>query len=990
MCNTQGACVGCITAANCGTDTPCQTHTCSAAGVCGVTNATAGTVLPAQNQTAGDCKRVQCDGQGQSTTVNDDTDKPVDGNACTKDLCSAGIASNPPEDSGTTCNQSNGTRCNGSGSMPACVQCLQPSDCPGTDTECHHRTCSATGVCGISNDPDGKLVQTQTSRDCKKNICMGGAEVAANDDLDVPADGNGCTNDLCTGGVPSHTPLGINASCDESGGTRCNGAGACVLCTATSQCDPDSFCQTFTCSLTGQCVPSNTGNGTALPAAMQIASDCKKKVCNGAGGVVELADDADVIVDGNACTSDTCSNGAPQNTSLPAGTQCSQSNGSMCNGSATSPACVECVSNANCGTDTQCQVFTCSASGQCSSAPRNEGMTVSDAPGDCKKDVCTSGAITTVNDNNDVPADNNPCTDDTCSNGMPQNMNVSATVSCGPSLMCDGYGNCVGCITAANCPTGNACQVAVCKTGGICDFTNVAEFTAVTDTMAGDCHTNECDGNGGIRSVVNTNDKPSNNGNECMQGTCNGGAPAVIPQNSGFACTTGTGVKCDGAGACVECLGPSECPGDDDECSPRTCISGVCGTQITPVGTPVMVQISGDCKDSICDGFGGVTTTSNNSDPPAPTNDCMTPACSAGNVTLTPTAHGTTCTQNNGRTCDGSGTCRLTFNVVRIGDGVTPLASGTSAPVFIEERTLNGAAIGTVIGTPVPLPTALSGANLAYTNSGSGSSEGGLSLSGDGKYVTLVGYNTGTGTAPVSTTPGINRLVARVDAAGNFNTTTLLTAFIGDNVRGATTQDGSVFWVGGSSSGTSGGVWSVLLGSTGAGNQVVTTPNNASYPHIFDGQLYISASNGTFRSPMAVGSGLPTTGPIMPTTLPGLPIATASPNSYVFFDRDSSIAGVDTLYIADDGGASVRGIQKWTKGASGWMRSPTTLNVTPAVGFKGLAGVVTGSTITLIASTADSAVRLVVFVDDGVTAPVIIGAAPTNEIFRGVALAPHL
>ena len=95
MCNAQGACVGCITAANCGTDTTCQTHTCSAAGVCGVTNAAVGTLLPAQNQTAGDCKRVQCDGQGQSTTVNDDTDKPVDGNACTKDLCNAGIVVEP-------------------------------------------------------------------------------------------------------------------------------------------------------------------------------------------------------------------------------------------------------------------------------------------------------------------------------------------------------------------------------------------------------------------------------------------------------------------------------------------------------------------------------------------------------------------------------------------------------------------------------------------------------------------------------------------------------------------------------------------------------------------------------------------------------------------------------------------------------------------------------------------------------------------------------
>ena len=302
MCNAQGACVGCITAANCGTDTPCQTHTCSAAGVCGVTNAAVGTLLPAQNQTAGDCKRVQCDGQGQSTTVNDDTDKPVDGNACTQDLCNAGIFSNPPEASGTVCNQSGGTKCNGSGSAPACVQCLQPSDCPGTDTECHHRTCSATGMCGISNTADGTPVQARRSRDCKKNICMGGAEVVANDDTDLPDDSNGCTNDLCAAACrptrrwPSTGPA-------TKRGTRCNGAGACVVCTAAIQCGTDSFCQMLRARAAMRPEPRRQRDGPS--ACMQIASDCKKKVCNGAGAVVDLAEGTNVFVDGNACTADT-------------------------------------------------------------------------------------------------------------------------------------------------------------------------------------------------------------------------------------------------------------------------------------------------------------------------------------------------------------------------------------------------------------------------------------------------------------------------------------------------------------------------------------------------------------------------------------------------------------------------------------------------------------------------------------------------------------
>ena len=116
--------------------TPPARRTPAPTATCGVTNAAVGTLLP-PNQTAGDCKKVQCDGAGQSQTVNDDTDKPVDSNACTQDLCNAGIPSNPPEAAGTACSQSGGTKCNGSGTAPACVQCLAPTDCTGTDTECH-------------------------------------------------------------------------------------------------------------------------------------------------------------------------------------------------------------------------------------------------------------------------------------------------------------------------------------------------------------------------------------------------------------------------------------------------------------------------------------------------------------------------------------------------------------------------------------------------------------------------------------------------------------------------------------------------------------------------------------------------------------------------------------------------------------------------------------------------------------------------------------
>ena len=90
-----GQCVSCLTAAACpGTDTECQVRTC-VSGTCGVSFTATGTPVTSQPM-SGDCKRVQCNGSGMAVVVNDDSDKPVDGNPCTSDVCTNGTRSNPP------------------------------------------------------------------------------------------------------------------------------------------------------------------------------------------------------------------------------------------------------------------------------------------------------------------------------------------------------------------------------------------------------------------------------------------------------------------------------------------------------------------------------------------------------------------------------------------------------------------------------------------------------------------------------------------------------------------------------------------------------------------------------------------------------------------------------------------------------------------------------------------------------------------------------
>jgi hypothetical protein len=72
----------CITPADCaGSDDDCRTPTCDM-GVCGVSFTPANT--PVAAQTAHDCLQAVCDGNGNATSIPDDTDLPLDdGDPCT-------------------------------------------------------------------------------------------------------------------------------------------------------------------------------------------------------------------------------------------------------------------------------------------------------------------------------------------------------------------------------------------------------------------------------------------------------------------------------------------------------------------------------------------------------------------------------------------------------------------------------------------------------------------------------------------------------------------------------------------------------------------------------------------------------------------------------------------------------------------------------------------------------------------------------------------
>jgi hypothetical protein len=97
--------------------------------------------------------------------------------------------------------------------------------------------------------------------------------------------------------------------------------------------------------------------------------------------------------------------------------------------------------------------------------------------------------------------------------------------------------------------------------------------------------------------------------------------------------------------------------------------------------------------------------------------------------------------------------------VYRVGTGTGSLASSGTA-VFLDEYSPTGNLVQSV-----PLPTAASGSNKPLVASGTASSEGELTLSGDGRYLMAAGYDTSLGTTGLSSSAAatIPRTVGRVD-----------------------------------------------------------------------------------------------------------------------------------------------------------------------------------------------------------------------------------
>ena len=324
--------------------------------------------------------------------------------------------------------------------------------------------------------------------------------------------------------------------------------------------------------------------------------------------------------------------------------------------------------------------------------------------------------------------------------------------------------------------------------------------------------------------------------------------------------------------------------------------------------------------------------------------------------------------------------------VSRVGDGTSTL-SGAGAAVFLDEYTT---ALGqTSAVQSVALPTTASGSNASFVDSGTSTSDGTLTLSTNGKFLTIAGYAGAVGTASITSVAGINRVVARIAANGTVDTTTSLnqtTTYSGNNIRSAASTDGTTLFLGGTASST-GGVRTANLGDASS-TQVEGTTTNTRVVNLFNGNLYFSTGSGT-AGIYQIGSGGISTASGQTTTLiaadPAGPIvAPATTNNgspYDFY-----FANANTLFVADDRSNANGGLLQYVNSGSGFTLTNTyNLTGTTTGTTAGLRGL-TGSATDLFAISSDN--RLVDF-NLGSTSFTTLATAATNTNFRGVDFAPN-
>jgi hypothetical protein len=373
--------------------------------------------------------------------------------------------------------------------------------------------------------------------------CSGGStngpEVYPNDDLDADVIEVDAVPEVDFGEVPETTDeVEVTADSSETSETETGETETEVevevpdYCTSHSECDEQGPCFVGACQY-GHCVYTAKCDGECVEGVCQSA-DCQTDIqCN----------------DANACTIDTCTNGTCANVAIP-----------------------NCCQTANdCTDENPCTKAFCHDN-ECTFGPDNDATCVAGGlPGKCEGSYCW----------NDTPEgmcfDNNPCTDDSLSEGqcvhfmLCMDGNPCTTDFCYPIPNDQGSDHtCVFelliecCLTNADCDDGKPCSEDKCV-NGVCEnsMCQVDECSVSEDCDDGDACTAEVCVGGTCLSQSIPNccgaDADCDDGDPCSEDLCVNG----VCENS--VCQID------------ECTKPGDCD-DGNPCTDETCESGTCSS----------------------------------------------------------------------------------------------------------------------------------------------------------------------------------------------------------------------------------------------------------------------------------------------------------------------------------------------------------------------------------------------------------------------------
>ncbi len=520
----------------------------------------------------------------------------------------------------------------------ASVPCTTSSQCKSANP-CKTGTCNtSSSVCVFTDVADGTPTPgvTPVAGTCHQHVCMGGVDTNVVDNANLPAVVNDCETPTCTGGTPSQTDRAADSACSSFMATQpgfCDGMGHCVQCTKSSECPGTATdCAAPACT-SNTCGTHDTPSGTATTSdPPQVAGDCQTIECNGSGGTVNVADNAD-LPPPKACQVPACTGGTPSYSNANNGTSCGT--GLAClNG-----ACSGCTMNSQCqppaydtcgggGTANTCGCTptTCSKLGDSCGTPSNGcGGTL----------ACNDGS----KDGNETDVDCGGNTA-TCTNRCAQGRKCNITADCQGGLTC-ADGVCCNSACGASC---EACTSAKKGQGadGVCGAVASGQpdpHGGCTSSAASTCgdEGGTCNGAGACTTWPN--------GTVCQAATCAGPTTAVNAEKCAAGVCTAQGqqdctpYKC-AAGACTAtCNVDGDCASGAYYCngSHQCTLKLTQGTACTVGGSPTQCQ-SGNCVDGFC------------------CNSACNTQCQACSNALTGGTNGT-CTTVTPGTADPSGTC---------------------------------------------------------------------------------------------------------------------------------------------------------------------------------------------------------------------------------------------------------------------------------------------------------------------------------------------